>query len=413
MKKQFFVSIKKCRICHNTELIEFFNLGDHPLANAFLKKEDLTKDEQKYPLRVLWCSKCNLVQLGEVVDPSILFSDYVYFSSGMPASKHFRDYAKSVIKSFISSPNELIVEIASNDGHFLEVIKETHPNILGVDPAQNIAKFANERGISTIPDFFTEKLAEKIVSESGRAKVVIANNVVAHIDDHHDLMRGVSFLLDDNGVFIIEAPYLIDMFENLTFDTIYHEHLSYLAVRPLALLFEEYGLEIFDMQIYPVQGNSLRVFVGKKGAYPICPAVGRFLQKEKDIGLDNLDSYVNLAEKILKLKLEVSGLLEKLKAEGKKIAGYGAPAKGNTLLNYFNVGADILDYVTESLPSKIGLYTPGTHIPVVDIVGARKNPPDFYFLLAWNYKYKILEKESDFLLRGGKFIMPIGENRIL
>jgi hypothetical protein len=413
IKKPSFVSVKKCRICHNEKLIEFFNLGEHPLANAFLKKEDLMTSEQKYPLRVLWCPECNLVQLGEVVDPNILFFDYVYFSSGMPASKHFRDYAQSVVKNFISSPDELVVEIASNDGHFLEVVKETHPNILGVDPAKNIAKFANERGIPTIPDFFTEKLAKEIVNKSGHAKAIIANNVVAHINDHHDLMKGVSFLLDEKGVFIVEAPYLIDMFENLTFDTIYHEHLSYLAIRPLARLFEEYGLEIFDVQIYPVQGNSLRVFVGKKGMHPILPLVREFLLKEKNMGLDKFESYVKLEKKISALKSEVVDLLKKIKNEGKKIAGYGAPAKGNTLLNYFNIDADTLDYVTETLPTKIGLYTPGMHIPVADINWARQNSPDFYFLLAWNYKDKILEKERDFISKGGKFIMPIGEERIL
>lgn len=402
-----------CRICRGAGLTEFLNLGRQPLANSFLKKEDLGKSEASYPLRVMFCDDCNLVQLGEVVDPELMFSRYVYFSSGMPASRHFRNYAEDSIKRFIASPEDLFLEIGSNDGHFLQVVKESHPKILGVDPAKNIAREADRRGIPTIPDFFSSKIARDIVSKHGQAKVIVGNNVVAHIDDHHDLAEGVGELLTEDGVFIFEAPYLLDMFENLTFDTIYHEHLSYLALRPLARLLRPYDLEIFDVEVHPIQGQSIRVFAGRIGQRPVSPAVRGLVKKELDLGFDRIDSYFRLAERIEKLKSEVVSLLGDLKEQGKRIGGYGAPAKGNTLLNYFGIGRDILDYVTEELPSKIGLYTPGTHIPVVPISEFRNNPPDFALFLAWNYRDAVLEKEADFRSRGGKFIVPVGKTRIL
>lgn len=407
-------TVTRCRICRGGQLTEFFNLGDQPLANSFLKKEDLDKREPVYPLRVLFCADCNLVQLGEVVDPEVLFANYVYFSSGMPASRHWQDYAKSVAPEFIRSPEDLIVEIGSNDGHFLEIIKSSHGRILGVDPAKNIAALANSRGIPTIADFFSEKVAARIAEEQGPAKMIVANNVVAHVDDLHDLFAGIEKLLTRDGVFIMEAPYLVDMFENLAFDTIYHEHLSYLALRPLANLFARFNLAIFDVKAVPIQGNSIRVFAARKGTRNIEPSVETLLRKEKNIGFDKLSSYFELAGQIAALKDDVVNLLKSLKEQGKRIIAYGAPAKGNTLLNYYQIGPDVLDFATEELPSKIGVYTPGMKIPVFHVDRARQNPPDFYFLLAWNYKNVVLnEKEKAFRAKGGKFIMPVGRERII
>lgn len=401
-----------CRICGNENLVQFIDFGFQPLANSFLKKEQLGDFEATYPLRVVVCSNCYLVQLKDVVDSEIMFRDYVYFSSGMPASKHFRDYAESVVSSFVKSKDDLVVEIGSNDGHFLAVIKESNCKILGVDPAKNIAKQANEAGIPTIPEFFSETIAKEIVEKQGFPKVVIGNNVVAHIDNYHDLVKGIDILLSKEGVFVFEAPYLVDMFENISFDTIYHEHLSYLAIHPLIKLFDQYNLEIFDVQIHPIQGNSIRVFVCKKGQRPISPAVEQCLEKEKVLGFDTLESYAALADKIKNLKNEVNSLLKDLKQQGKTIVGYGAPAKGNTLLNYYGIGTDILEYLTEELPSKIGFYSPGMHIPVVKTAQMREDQPDFVLLLAWNYKDVILKKEQIFRDKGGKFIMPIGVQRI-
>ena len=401
-------------MCKSERLSQFFDLGETALANSFLPKEALNKAELKYPLKVFFCENCGLSQLIHIVEPEVLFRDYVYFSSGMPAlPEHFRKYAEEAVNNFVKSKNDLVVEIGSNDGLLLGAVKNLGAKVLGVDPAINIAKVANERGVETLPEFFSEKLADKIVKKYGHAKVMIGNNVVAHIDNHHDLIKGASALLADDGVFMFEAPYLVDMFENYTFDTIYHEHLSYLSVRPLVNLFKQFGMELFDVKIFPVQGNSIRGYAGKSGRHEISPRVLELLEKEKSMELDKLETYLKLAGDINEMKKKVLAVLNELKAKGKIIAGYGAPAKGNTLLSYFGIGPDILDYATEALPSKIGFYTPGTHIPVINIEEARKNPPDYFLLLAWNYKDAILKKEESLRQKGVKFIIPVGKVEIL
>lgn len=401
-------------MCRSKKLVQFLDLGKQPLANSFLRKSDLSRPEPKYPLRVLFCKECGLSQLGEVVDPGILFRKYIYFSSGMPKlSDHFRQYAEEVVEKFAPRKKDLVVEIGSNDGILLSAVKALGPRVLGIDPALNVARIANKLGAETIVDFFSERLAEKIVKKYGKARAILGNNVVAHIDDHHDLVRGVRALLAEDGVFIFEAPYLADMFENLTFDTIYHEHLSYLSVRPLARLFDRFGMEIFDVKVLPVQGNSLRVYAAKKGTHKVRPIVQQLIKKEKKLGMDTLEAHRRLAGKIVGLKKEVVGMLAGLKKEGKHIAAYGAPAKGNTLLNYFGIGPSVIEYATEELPSKVGLYTPGMRIPVVHIKEARHSPPDYFLLLAWNYKDTILERENDFRNKGGRFILPVGHERII
>lgn len=406
--------VTNCRICGSQDLVQFLDFGAQPLANSFLKKEELDSLETKYPLRVALCNNCRLVQLKDMVDPETMFRDYVYFSSGMPASQHFRAYAQSIVTDFTESENDLVVDIGSNDGHFLSLVKELGRKILGVDPARNLARAADEAGIPTIPEFFSEHLANEIVKKHGHPKVAVGNNVVAHVGNLHELVKGVKALTAEGGVFVFEVPYLIDMFENLSFDTIYHEHLSYFAVFPLKKLFEQYGLEIFNVQVHPIQGNSIRVFVCQRRDRPIQYSVQEYLNKEKAMGLhDSMEPYLELARRIKNLKDGVVLLLRDLKKQGKRMVGYGAPAKGNTLLNYYGIGTDILNYVTEDLPSKIGLYTPGMHIPVMPTSEMRKNPPDYALLLAWNYKDVILKKEQNFRDGGGKFIMPIGAERIL
>ena len=397
-------------MCNSRNLKPFFDLGETALANSFLKKEALDKPEPKYPLKVFFCEDCGLSQLVHVVEPEILFRDYVYFSSGMPTlPEHFKKYAKEAVNDFVSSKDDLVVEIGSNDGLLLGAIKNLGAKVLGVDPAKNIAKVANERGVETLPEFFSEKLAGEIAAKYGKAKVMIGNNVVAHIDNHHDLVKGVSALLANDGVFMFEAPYIVDMFENYTFDTIYHEHLSYLSVRPLVNLFKQFGMELFDVKVFPVQGNSIRGYAGKSGQHEISPRVAELLQKEKLMKLDKLETYLKLASDIKEMNQKVITVLRELKAKGKRIAGYGAPAKGNTLLSYFGIGPDILDYATEALPSKIGFYTPGTHIPVVTAQVMKENQPDYVVIFAWNFADEIMKNNKDFHDKGGKFIIPIPE----
>lgn len=404
----------QCRMCKSERLSQFFDLGETALANSFLPKESLNKPESKYPLKVFFCEDCNLSQLIHVVEPEALFRNYVYFSSGMPIlPEHFRKYAEEVVNNFIKSKIDLVVEIGSNDGLLLGAIKNLGARILGIDPAINIAKVANERGVETLPEFFSEKLAVELVKKYGNAKVMIGNNVVAHINDHDDLLKGAEKLLSDDGVFIFEAPYFVDMLENFSFDSIYHEHLSYLSIRPLKKLFNKFGMEIFDVKIFPVQGHSIRCYAGKIGKHKIQPSVEELVKKEEILGLDKFLIHVKLAKDIEEMKNKTVKLLRELKSQGKKIAAYGAPARGNTLLSYYGIGADILDYATEELPSKIGLYTPGTHIPVIHVEEARKNPPDYFLLSAWNYKDAIFKKEEAMIKAGVKFIMPVGKIGIL
>lgn len=398
-----------CRICKGTNLIKVVDLGLQPLANAFLRQEDLAHHEEKFPLEVYFCQDCNLAQLIHVVDKEQLFRDYIYFSSGMPRlSDHFRTYAEDVIDRFLK-PQDLAVEIGSNDGILLAHFREKGFRVLGVDPAENIAPVAEKNGVHTITDFWSEVVAKNIRKDVGEAKAILGNNVVAHINDYDGLCRGVKALLHKDGVFVFEAPYLVDMFQNLTFDTIYHEHLSFLAVRPLQKLFARFNLEIFEVKIVPAQGQSIRVFVGHKGAHAIHESVEACVRQELEFGLDKVDSYLVLAKKIADSRDAVRKTVYGLKSQGKKVAAYGAPAKGNTLLNYFEVGGDVLEFALDELPSKQGLYTPGQHVLVVNKVYANSHQPDYYLLLAWNYLKVILEKEKEFLKNGGMFILPTGK----
>ncbi len=401
----------QCRDCKSTALVRFLDLGSQPLANSFVSAEDLDKPEPVYPLEVYVCRNCNLAQLIHVVDKNELFKHYVYFSAGMPRiSPHWQNYAKEVMAEYLETPNDFVFEIASNDGILLKFFKDKGFRILGIDPAQNIVPVAESLGVPTLTAFFEEKIAKEVLQKHGPAKAILANNVVAHIDDHHDLCRGVKTLLHTQGVFVIEAPYLADMFENLTYDTIYHEHLSYLAVRPLQTLFQKFGLEIFDVKLIPVQGQSLRLFVGHKGAHAMNPSVSEFVQKELEYKMDDVQSYFDLAKRIAVSKEKLVELVRNLKKQGKKIAAYGAPAKGNTLLNYCKIGPDSIDYAVDDLTSKQGLYTPGMRIQVVTREYASKHLPDYYLLLAWNYAQTVLDREQTFRDQGGKFIIPIGDD---
>ncbi len=402
-----------CRICKSQNLVKFLDLGNQPLANSFLKTKSQFAHEPKYPLAVYFCEDCNLAQLLDVVSKEEMFSDYIYFTSGMPKiSNHFKAYAEDIMARFLKA-GELVVEIASNDGILLKFFQDAGFRALGVDPAVNVVKTAEKLGVKTIVDFFSEQVAESIVQTQGKAKAILANNVVAHIDDHHDLALGVAKLLAEDGVFVLEAPYLVDMFENLTYDTIYHEHLSFLAVRPLKKLFAQFGLEIFDVEVNAVQGQSLRVFIGHSGKHSLSPNVQKYMELEQSMGLDQFATYQKLALRVESQKQQLVKLLNDLKAQGKKISAYGAPAKGNTMLNYCQIGTEILEYVLEDLPAKQGLYTPGMHIPTVDAGYAHSHEPDYYLMLAWNYEKAILEKEKTYLSKGGKFIIPVEGIRLI
>lgn len=400
---------KNCRACHSQRLTRFLDLGQHPPSNSFLRKDQLNDPEDKFPLEVYFCEDCHLAQLIHIVNPDIMFRDYVYFSSLMPRlSDHFGKYAEDVTQRFLK-PNDLVVELGSNDGVLLKWFRENGMRITGVDPAENIAKLANENGIPTIPEYFSYDIAKSIVGKQGRAKAILGNNVIAHINNYGELWGGIAHLLDQDGAFVLEAPYLVDMFENLTFDTVYHEHLSYLALRPLIAQANRFGLEVFDVKVVPSQGQSIRVFTGHKDAHLVQPSVINLVALELKLGLDKIESYHELAKKIENCKNQVISVFREAKKRGEKNAACGAPAKGNTVLNYFGLDHTILDFALDEIPTKQGLYTPGTHIPVVGKEYALAHLPRYYLLLAWNYAHVIIPKEKEFLAAGGTFVMPTGK----
>lgn len=403
---------RTCRDCGSEKLTLFLDLSDQPPANAFLTKESLDAGtEVFYPLKAYVCEDCQLVQLLDIVDVDTLFQDYVYLTGGAGPTtpKHFTEYAASMVERFHLTSSSFVVELGSNDGLLLRAFQQLGlQNVLGVDPAKNVAAMANEKGTPTIAEPWGKEVASEIARTHHKADMIIANNVVAHIDDHRGLVDAVKILLAPDGAFVFEAPYLVDMFENLSFDTIYHEHLSCLSVRPLQRMFEKSGLEIFDVEGKQVQGESIRVFVGFPGMHAIDSHVAEYVQREEALGLHRIPSYHDLARRVENRMSELTALLGQLKSEGHRIAGYGAPAKGNTLLNYAKIGPGTLDYLTEELPTKIGKYSPGMHIPVVHIDEARNDPPDYFLVLAWNYLEKILEREDALRKRGVKFIVPTG-----
>lgn len=404
-----------CRACGGARLERFLSLGPTPLANAFLNRERLAEPEPTFPLDVYLCGDCSLVQLRDVVSPELLFKDYVYVSSTSESFvAHFRSFAEDAVDRFGLERGSLVVDVGSNDGILLRPFQELGMRVLGVDPAENVARLATRAGIETLPVFFDEGIAREIVRTRGPAKVVTGTNVFAHVDRPQRFMAAARELLSDDGVFIAEFPYLADLFEKNLFDTVYHEHLSYFSVKPLTMLFPRMGFEIVELRRVPTHGGSLRVFARKTPtAAAAGPSVEELLLLERELGLGELRTWLEFAERVRRNKEALRSLLEGLKTRGKRIAGYGAPAKGNTLLNYFQLGPEQLDYIVEDSAFKQGLYTPGTRIPVVAPDRLRKDRPDFILLLAWNFAGPIMEKLSSFKREGGRFILPVPEPKVV
>ncbi|HSR89212.1 MAG TPA: NAD-dependent epimerase/dehydratase family protein [Candidatus Udaeobacter sp.] len=403
--QSLFKKSESCRVCKGKNLTQVLSLGSTPPANAFLKPEDLEKPEHSFPLELSFCKDCSFVGLSHVVSPDLLFSNYVYSSSTSPVFvAHFKAFASEMAQRFSLNSNSLVVDIGSNDGILLRPYKEMGVKIMGVDPAANIAARATENGIETMAAYFTPEIANKIVQAKGKASLVTATSVFPHIDDLDQVVEGVKNLLADDGVFVIEAYYLLDLVEKNLFDTIYHEHLSYFTVKTISTLFDRLGMQVFDVDKTDTHGGSLRVFVQRKGGkYPLGSNVERFINEEKNKKINEIETFTSFEAKIAENKTRLLGLLSELKSKGKKIVGYGAPAKGSTLLNYFNIGTETLDYIIDDSVWKQGLYTPGTHIPVKPATELKANPPDYILVLAWNFADSIIKKCSDF----ENFIIPV------
>ena len=409
-----------CRSCGAVALKNVLTLGRTPLANALLTAEQVAAPEETYPLDLAFCPDCSLVQITETVPPEILFREYFYLSSFSDTMlRHAEDIAARLIKSRGLGPTSLVVEVASNDGYLLQYYKQAGVPVLGIEPATNIARIAEaERGVSTICDFFGAALGERLASEGRRADVIHANNVLAHVADLNGFMRGITRLLKDDGVVVVEVPYVKDMIDRCEFDTIYHEHLSYFSLTALDRLFRRHGLRITDVERLSIHGGTLRVYGGINSGAEVTGVndlsrAGDLLREEIAWGVGELDFYLGFGEKVERLRLELLRLLRKLKAEGKRIAVYGASAKGSTLLNYFGIGKETLDFVVDRSTVKQGYYTPGTHLEIHAPEKLLEAMPDYVLLLTWNFADEILEQQSEYRKQGGRFIVPIPSVKVV
>jgi SAM-dependent methyltransferase len=401
-----------CRSCGNAQLLEVLSLGRTPLANALLTEQQLTQQEETFPLDLVFCPACALVQITETVSPEKLFREYLYRSS---FSDTMLQHAKEVVAQMITSrglgPNNLVVEVASNDGYLLSHYKRAGIRVLGIEPATNIARVAEqEHGIPTIAEFFTEQMARQLRIEDFNADVIHANNVLAHVPDLNDFVFGLGVLLRINGVAVIEVPYIKEMLDGCEFDTIYHEHLSYFSLTALNELFRRNALNINRVERLPIHGGSLRIYVSNEQGSD--ESVGSLLRDETS-WVSDPGSYTDFSDKVERLRKELARLLRQLKAEDKRIAVYGASAKGSTLLNHCGIGKETLDYVVDRSTVKQGLYTPGSHLKIYEPAKLLEDMPDYVLLLTWNFADEILEQQSEYRRRGGRFIVPVPSVQLL
>jgi hypothetical protein len=399
-----------CRGCESRNLERVLSLGPTALANAFLRSADLFDEELVYPLDVHVCVECSLMQLLDVVDAAVLFGEYIYVSGTSETVRaHNAALAQHLTDRRGLQEGDLVVEIASNDGSLLKCFRECGTRTLGVEPAKNIAELARSDGIVTISRFFDSDLASEVHAEHGPVSVVVANNVLAHVDEPRDFLQGCRILLEGgDGLVVVEVPYVRDLLDRVEYDTIYHEHLSYFSATTIFRLMSEAGLTVQSVEHIPIHGGSLRIC-----ANPSRPGEGspvgvlELLEAEKKAGLTRLETYELFERQVEESRQATLRLLDSLHSSDAAVAGYGAPAKGNTLLNYCGITTDLLPYTVDRNPLKVELFTPGAHIPVLPYSVLSERRPDCLFLLAWNFAEEIMRQESAFADRGGKFILPV------
>lgn len=401
-----------CRSCGTGLTQVFVDLGASPLANSYLKPEQLGEMEPFYPLKTYVCSRCLLVQLEEFTSPENIFSDYAYFSSYSDSwLDHAREYVNMVTERFGLNQGSQVVEIASNDGYLLQYFVPKGIPVLGIEPAVNVAKVAIEKGIPVISKFFGNKTAADLVASGTRADLLLGNNVLAHVPDLNDFVAGMKTLLKPDGAITMEFAYLSSLMEQNQFDTIYHEHFSYFSLHSVRYIFEKHNFKLFDVEVLPTHGGSLRIYATHRSndEQSVSPRIEELMEREKRAALNCLSTYSQFTEQVHETKRKLLEFLIRARRNGKRIVGYGAPAKGNTLLNYCGIRTDFLDYTVDRSPHKQNHYLPGVRIPVYAPDKIRETRPDYVLILPWNIKDEVIQQMSYIREWGGAFAVPIPE----
>jgi len=399
-----------CRFCQSTLSETFADLGMSPLSNSYVSSSKLQGMERFFPLHAYVCGSCFLVQLPEFETPEQIFSDYAYFSSYSDSwLSHAERYAQAMVERWKLGADALVLEIASNDGYLLQYFKQRGIPVLGVEPAANVAKVAVDKGIPTDVAFFGEKKGRALAASGKSAALIAANNVLAHVPDINDFVKGLRVALKSHGCITVEVPHLLQMMQHNQFDTIYHEHFSYLSLGFICKLFVSHGLRVFDVEEIPTHGGSLRVFGCHQddATKTTSKTVGEILEREHEYGLLNVVTYRHFAEQVIRTKCDLLDFFVNAYRSGKKVVGYGAPAKGNTLLNYCGIGPEFLPFTVDRSPHKQGLFLPGTHIPIRAPDAVLQIKPDYLFILPWNLRQEISEQMAAIRSWGGKFVVPI------
>ncbi len=403
-----------CRSCGKTGLQLILSLGNMPLANALLTEEQLSQSEPTYPLDLVYCPSCTLVQITETVPPEVLFREYTYFSSFSDTMlEHAQQLVQRLITALNLSSESLVVELASNDGYLLQFFLPAGIPVLGIEPASNVAEVARKKGISTINEFFDKRLALHLRQQGKQADVIIANNVLAHVADLHGFVEGIRMLLKPDGTAVFEVAYVKDMIDADAFDQIYHEHLCYYSLTALSHLLESHQLQVVGVEKIPTHGGSLRVYVQHYNGTSLDSRVEALLREEQSWGVHSFASYKSFAERVQQRRQNLVRLLQKLKADGHRLAGYGAAAKGTVLLNYFQIGKDLIDFIVDRNPHKQGRYVPGVRLPIYDPSKLLEEMPDYTLILAWNWAEEIIKQQSEYYQRGGRFILPAPSVRVI
>jgi SAM-dependent methyltransferase len=408
------VSGRACLGCAGALGDPFLDLGLQPLANAFPSAEDAGRPEPRYPLAVAYCAGCHLIQLTDTAPPEAMFGEYLYFTS---YSDHFvahaRAMAATLIERFQLGPRRRVLEIASNDGYLLQAFQAHGVPVLGVEPARNVAAVATARGVPTLTRFFGPEVVDEVVRDVGRAHVIVGNNVLAHVPAINGFLTAVGACLAPDGAAVFEFPYLGEFLERTAFDTIYHEHVFYYSLAALEGLASRARLEVFDVERQPVHGGSLRVYLQHAGARPIGPAVARLRAEEAAAGLTGPERYAGFARDVARLCRELVALLRRLRGEGRRLAAYGAPAKGTILLNTCGIGPDLLEFTVDRSPHKQGRLVPGVRLPIRPVEDLLREMPDFTLLLPWNLTEEIVDQQAEYLRKGGAFIVPVPTPRVV